>query len=73
MCFFLMLGIVPREREVGTQMRYCVHCGRDTLHTLYERRNYFMLFFIPLFPVGYKREIARCGECGGSLPVGVIA
>jgi len=64
MCFFLVLGITPREKAIGTETRLCSCCGRETVHALYERRLWFNLFFVPLFPVSGKQIVARCSQCG---------
>lgn len=66
MCFFLILGVVPRERRVGTETRKCDREGREAVHEIVERRNWFTLFFVPLFPVGGKQLIARCTSCGAA-------
>lgn len=64
MCFFFVLGIMPREKRVGSETRFCAYCNQTTLHTLYERRMWFFLFFIPILPVSGKQIIARCDSCG---------
>jgi len=64
MCFFFILGVVPRERRIGTETRFCSFEGRETVHVLIERRMWFMLFFIPVFPVSRKEIIAECTSCG---------
>ncbi len=64
MCFFFILGVIPRERRVGSEMRFCSYEGRETRHVLIERRMWFTLFFIPLFPVSGKQVTARCESCG---------
>jgi len=66
MCFFLILGVVPREKRVGTEIRTCGREGRETMHEIVERRNWFTLFFVPLFPVGGKYVFARCTSCGAA-------
>lgn len=64
MCFFFIIGVMPRERVVGRETRYCPNEGRETNFTLYERRMWFNFFFIPLFPVSGAQTIARCDSCG---------
>lgn len=64
MCFFAILGVVPRERVVGQEMLPCRYCGRETMHEVVESRAWFTFFFIPLFPVGAKRTYRRCVSCG---------
>lgn len=63
MCFFFIIGVTPRQRVVGEAVRYCSNCGRETRHIIIERRMWFNLFFIPLFPVSRPEMIEQCGEC----------
>lgn len=64
MCFFAIIGIVPKERVIRQEMLPCPMCARQTLHEVVERRLWFTLFFLPLFPVSSKRTYTRCSECG---------
>lgn len=64
MCFFAILGVVPKERVIQRQMQFCRMCGHDTMHETVESRQWFTLFFVPLFPVSAKRTYTRCSECG---------
>lgn len=63
MCFFAIVGIVPRERVAGREMSFCPICGRESLQEAVESRLWFTLFFLPLFPVSAKQTLTRC-ECG---------
>lgn len=63
MCFFAIIGIVPKERVIGRETLPCPMCGRETLHEIIESRLWFTFFFLPLFPVSAKRIFTRC-ECG---------
>lgn len=70
MCFFFIMGIVPREKAIGTETQFCQYCGTETTHTLYERRLWFTAFFLPLFPVSRKEIVARCASCGFEHSIG---
>jgi hypothetical protein len=63
MCFFAIIGVVPRERVIGRETRFCPLCGRETLHKTVEVKHWFTFFFLPLFPVSGKRTYTRC-QCG---------
>jgi hypothetical protein len=63
MCFFAIVGVVPRERVIGRETLPCPLCGRETVHETVESRLWFMLFFVPIFPVSGKRTLTRC-QCG---------
>ncbi len=64
MCFFAILGVVPKERIVGQEMIACHICGRETMQQIVEARHWFTFFFVPLFPVSGKRVYRRCTTCG---------
>lgn len=64
MCFFFIIGVVPRERVIGRETRLCPYDRRETSYTLYERRMWFTFFFLPLSPVSGKQVVARCDSCG---------
>lgn len=64
MCLFFLFGIVPREKQIGTETCYCPFDEHETTCTLYERRTWFMLFFVPVFPVSGKQVVKRCNTCG---------
>jgi len=63
MCFFAIIGVVPKERVVGHETSYCPLCGRETIHEIVEVRHWFTLFLVPLFPVSGTQTYSRCG-CG---------
>lgn len=64
MCFFAIVGIVPKERVIGQEMMSCPMCNIATLHETIESRLWFIFFFIPLFPVSGKHTYTRCTRCG---------
>jgi tetratricopeptide (TPR) repeat protein len=41
----------------------CPHCNRATELTSYDTRLWFVIFFIPIFPLGRKRIIDYCPAC----------
>ena len=42
----------------------CSRCRRVTVHNAHTLRQWFSLFFIPIFPLGGKRPHAICCVCG---------
>jgi len=55
----------------GTEIirRPCPNCGDWRNFREVRWRNYFTLFFIPLFPVGPERQGYTCPACGLTLGV----
>src|SRR6266478_589740 len=41
----------------------CPHCNRAVELTSYDTRLWFVIFFIPVFPLGRKRLLAYCPAC----------
>lgn len=64
MCFFAILGVTPRERIIRQETSHCPVCGRVSVHEIYESRQWFSLFFVPLFPVSAGSIYSRCSDCG---------
>jgi tetratricopeptide (TPR) repeat protein len=49
----------------------CPQCGQQTTLVAKSYRNWFTIFFIPVFPIGGRNEFCECARCGGQFPVGV--
>ena len=41
----------------------CPHCNRQTELSSYDTRLWFVIFFIPVFPLGRKRIVDYCPAC----------
>ena len=68
--FFIVLGTRPVIRR-GTEVlrRVCPNCGDWRNFQEVRWRNYFTLFFIPLFPLGPERHGYACADCGLTMSV----
>ena len=51
------------RRNVQQRPGPCPHCGRAVELTSYDTRLWFVVFFIPIFPLGRKRIIDYCSAC----------
>jgi transcription elongation factor Elf1 len=60
----IIWGFRSRGKALGQRMLNCPNCHRDAMTAAYQSRRWFTLFFIPVFPIGAKRTLARCGLCG---------
>ena len=52
---------------------YCPGCGKLDVH--YRRvaaRQWFTMYFIPVFPIGGREEHIECQQCRGAFKVGVL-
>ena len=61
---YFIFGIHPWVKNIGQDLRECTRCSKSTVHTVETRRNWFTLFFIPIFPLGSNQQIRRCNLCG---------
>ena len=43
---------------------FCPRCNADQEFSHFQVRNYFTLYFIPLFPLGSGGEFLECSGCG---------
>jgi hypothetical protein len=60
----IIYGLRNRGKTLGQRVLNCPNCHRDAMTIATQTRPWFTLFFIPIFPVGAKKTIARCGLCG---------
>src|SRR5437660_5436421 len=51
------------KRNVQTRPATCPHCQRTVNLISYDTRLWFVVFFIPVIPIGRKRIIDRCTAC----------
>lgn len=52
-------GKKNQQKRQGT----CRHCGRQVELTSHDTRLWFVVFFIPIIPLGRKRIIDQCPAC----------
>lgn len=58
------------SNESGEPVRtVCPRCGQEADLLPRSYRNWFTLFFLPLFPISGKTRFTECGNCGGQFPV----
>jgi hypothetical protein len=59
-----IFGVRSRASKVSEGQFFCPKCGADRHYVLQRFRQWFTLFFIPLFPVGApKGEHVKCQTC----------
>lgn len=60
----IVYGFRNRGKILGQRMLNCPNCHRDAMTTASRNQRWFTLFWIPIFPIGAKKTVARCGLCG---------
>src|SRR5437588_11873838 len=48
---------------------HCPRCGRETDIQSKSYRQWFTLFFVPMFPISRKMRFTQCPQCGAQFPV----
>jgi len=70
--FFGSRGIVSNDSAAPVKQR-CPRCGRETEMVAKRYRNWFTLFFIPVFPISAPRKFIQCVNCGAQFPLAADA
>ncbi len=62
---FIVFGFRMRPSKVSEGEFFCTRCGADRHYVLQRFRQWFTLFFLPVFPTsGPKGEQVKCQTCG---------
>ena len=70
--FILLFGTRPSISDDPTAPpvnAVCPRCGQRADIVGKTVRNWFTLFFLPVFPVGGARRFSQCTHCGAEFPV----
>lgn len=68
----IIFGTRARYTTVGEGQFHCLHCQRERAYVRKKAKNYFALYFIPLFPIGDLGEFIECQTCGRSYAPDVL-
>jgi transcription elongation factor Elf1 len=60
----IIAGYRTRGKVLGQKPFECPNCHQLAMTVVQTNQRWFTLFFLPLFPIGAKNYIARCGRCG---------
>lgn len=68
--FILLFGARPiSSAEPGSPVQTrCPSCQREVALVPMSFRNWFTLFFIPLFPISGRQHYCQCPQCGAQFP-----
>lgn len=70
---FILFGTKTRFKTVSTNQFYCPHCRARCEYELRLARDYFTLYFIPLFPINTRGELVTCLSCSTNFQKEVLA
>jgi len=61
---FVIFGLGPKHKVEAMGQFVCPKCSIKTEYNVKSSRQYFRLFFIPIFPTGKKNEsVVECQTC----------
>ncbi|HLV34432.1 MAG TPA: zinc-ribbon domain-containing protein [Spirillospora sp.] len=63
---FIVFGTKVKTEIVGEGEFFCPSCQTQRKYVRKRGKNYFSLYFIPLFPLGDVGEFIECQHCGRS-------
>jgi hypothetical protein len=69
----IIFGTRARYRTVEVGDFFCPHCQKPRPYEHKRGKNYFALYFIPIFPMGDGGEFIECQHCGMSYNIDVLA
>ena len=67
-----IFGTRGREVKAGEGRFHCPQCEGERGYRLMKVKNYFTLFFIPIFPFSELGEYVECDTCKGTYKTGVL-
>jgi hypothetical protein len=70
---FILFGTKTRFKTLSTGQFYCPQCRTRRTYELRLARDYFTLYFIPIFPIHKRGEIVTCTTCGTNFQKEVLA
>jgi hypothetical protein len=68
----IIFGSKPRVKTVGNGMFYCPKCQATRHYDHKKGKNYFTLYFVPIFPIGDLGEFVECQTCHMTFQVDVL-
>mgnify|MGYP005841535703 CR=1 FL=1 len=68
----IIFGTHPKTKTVDSGQFYCPQCQAVRPYERKSARQYFTLYFIPVFPVTQPVEFVECQHCGMTFPPAVL-
>lgn len=59
----IIFGTKAKTKTVGKGQFFCPHCQTTRQYERKHAKNYFSLYFIPIFPIGDGGEFVECQTC----------
>ena len=68
----IIFGTKPRTKTVAKGSFYCPKCQTTRQYEHKKARNYFTLYFVPVFPIGDLGEYVECQTCRMTFQLDVL-
>jgi predicted nucleic acid-binding Zn ribbon protein len=68
----IIFGTRPRMKTIGSGTFYCPKCQTTRNYERKQGKNYFTLYFVPIFPVGDLGEFIECQTCHTTFETDVL-
>ena len=68
----IIFGTRNRTKAIDAGQFYCPHCRAVRPYERKSARQYFALYFIPVFPIGQPVEFVECQVCGTAFSPDVL-
>ncbi|MBZ0297802.1 MAG: zinc ribbon domain-containing protein [Anaerolineae bacterium] len=62
----IIFGAKPKYKTISSGEFFCPSCQKTRRYERKGGKNYFSLYFIPVFPMGDLDEFIECQTCGRS-------
>ena len=69
----IIFGNKVRYKTLSTGQFYCRQCKTQRDYELREARNWFAMYFIPVFPLNRLGEVVTCLTCGTNFQKDVLS
>ena len=69
---FIIFGTRSSPSVVRAGMFLCPCCTTPEAYDLVRVRQYFTLFFLPVFPIGTRGQYVECGRCGSTYDEAIL-
>lgn len=68
----IIFGTKARHKVIASGEFNCPHCGKVREYDHKHGKNYFAVYFIPIFPIGDEGEFIECRSCQRTYALDVL-
>lgn len=69
---FIVFGTRSRITDQNSGDFFCPHCNTPRRYTQKRARQYFTLYWVPIFPIEQGQEFVECQTCGRAFSLDVL-